>query len=133
MANSRGSAAGSRRRSPSSVRRRPEWQRRWLNEEVILGYSLLAPAVIVLLLLVGYPALTGIWFSFHNKMIGFANPHFVGLDNYANLIQNPAVWKAIGRSSDLCRCVRWRSNYRWDWVWRCCSTRSSSDADWYAG
>ena len=50
------------------------------------------------LLLVGYPALSGIWFSFHNKMIGFANPHFVGLDNYASLVQNPAVWKSIGRS-----------------------------------
>ena len=98
MANSRGSAAGSLAASPSLVRRRPEWQRRWLREEVILGYGLMAPAVLVLLLLIGYPALSGIWFSFTNKMIGFANPHFVGLDNYANLIQNPGVWKSIGRS-----------------------------------
>ncbi len=78
--------------------RKPEWQRKWLREEVILGYSLLAPAVIILLLLIGYPAITGIYYSFLNKMIGFANPHFVGLDNYMALIKDPRVWSAVRRS-----------------------------------
>jgi multiple sugar transport system permease protein len=84
--------------SPRASQRRPEWQRRWLREEVILGYGLLAPAILILAIMIGYPALSGIWFSFHNKMIGFADPRFIGLDNYAALIRDPAVWKSIGRS-----------------------------------
>jgi multiple sugar transport system permease protein len=64
----------------------------------VLGYALLAPALVVLALMVGYPAVTGIWYSFHNKLIGFANPKFVGLDHYATLIQEPAVLKAVWRS-----------------------------------
>ncbi len=93
MANTRG-AAGTLAAARSTYRKR----RAWLTEEALLGYGLLAPAVIVLLIIIGYPAFSGIWFSFYNKMIGFANPRFIGLDNYASLIENPAVWKSIGRS-----------------------------------
>lgn len=76
------------------TRRRPAW----MSEEAKLGYALLAPAILILLAMIGYPAVSGIWYSFLNKMIGFANPKFIGLDNYISLIQNPAVWKAVGRS-----------------------------------
>ena len=99
MSHSRGSTAGSL--PPTSLYKRltrREWMRRWLNEESILGYGLLIPALLVLLVMIGYPAISGIWFSFHNKMIGFAEPRFIGLDNYASLIQNAATWRAVGRS-----------------------------------
>ena len=98
MANPRSPAGSLPAAPPYSVRRRPEWQRQWLREEVILGYALLTPAVIILALMIGYPAFSGIWYSFQNKMIGFANPHFVGLDNYTSLLKDPAVWKSVWRS-----------------------------------
>ena len=101
MANTHTPAGSISAAPPYSLQRRPSWKKRWLREEVILGYGLLAPAVLVLGIMIGYPALSGIWFSFHNKMIGFADPRFIWLDNYVNLVQNPAVWKSIGRSLEF--------------------------------
>lgn len=70
----------------------------WAREEAVMGYLFLLPALLVLIVMVGYPAVGGVWYSFHNKLIGFANPKFVGLQHYSTLIQDPAVWKAVGRS-----------------------------------
>lgn len=49
-----------------------------------LGYALVAPVVICLLLLVVYPFLFAIWISFTDRMIG-QEGHFVGLANFAYL------------------------------------------------
>ncbi len=81
---------------PVTTRRKRAW---WAREEVFLGYALLLPALLVLGLIVGYPAVSGIWYSFHNKMIGFANPRWVGLQHYSELIQNPAVQLSIWRTA----------------------------------
>lgn len=70
----------------------------WAREEAVLGYLFLVPALLVLVVMVGYPAVGGIWYSFHNKLIGFADPQFVGLQHYSTLLQDAAVWKAVGRS-----------------------------------
>ncbi len=97
MANSSGSV-----RSAAPLIGRPIGSKRrawWTREEVVLGYLFLVPALLVLLVMVGYPAVGGIWYSFHNKMIGFADPKFVGLQHYSTLLQDPAVWKAVGRSA----------------------------------
>ncbi len=68
-----------------------------IREATLLGYLFLLPAALVLLVMVGYPAVAGIWYSFNNKMIGFPNFKFVGLANYVALISDPRVLKAIGR------------------------------------
>lgn len=81
---------------PAVRRRKRAW---WAREEVILGYALLLPALLVLGLIVGYPAVSGIWYSFHNKMIGFASPRWVGLQHYSELIQDPAVLLSIWRTA----------------------------------
>lgn len=47
-----------------------------------LGYALVAPVVICLLLLVVYPFLFAIWISFTDRVIG-QEGHFVGLANFA--------------------------------------------------
>ena len=119
MSESGGSTAGTIVTPRSQVKQRSEWQRKWLNEQVVLGYALLVPAVCILLLLIGYPAISGIYYSFTNKMIGFKEPHMIGIDNYINLASNPAVWKAVDEASSL-PLAQWWSSCRWAWGWRCC-------------
>jgi ABC-type sugar transport system permease subunit len=64
----------------SSVERRGILSRR----DARLGYLLVAPVVICLLLLVVYPFVFAVWISFTDRMIGRPG-RFVGLANYAYL------------------------------------------------
>ncbi|OGO06045.1 MAG: hypothetical protein A2Y73_03660 [Chloroflexi bacterium RBG_13_56_8] len=66
-----------------SVRARRHWFR--VHEETLIGYSFLLPAILILIVLVGYPAIAALWYSFSDKMIGYSKIRFVGLDNYATL------------------------------------------------
>jgi multiple sugar transport system permease protein len=52
------------------------WER-----EAQLGYLLLVPALLLLLVFVAYPFFFGIWLSLTNSQIGL-NGHFVGLGNF---------------------------------------------------
>jgi ABC-type sugar transport system permease subunit len=59
-----------------------------------LGYALVAPVVICLLTLVVYPFFFAIWISFTDRMIGRAG-HFVGLANYAYLVNWPSFQATV--------------------------------------
>ncbi len=64
----------------------------------VLGYLLITPAAILLLGLLAYPLLLGIWLSLTSATIG--NPgRFVGLENYATIFADPifrgAAWYSI--------------------------------------
>jgi multiple sugar transport system permease protein len=54
---------------------------RIFEHEARLGYLLLIPALLLLLVFVAYPFLFGIWLSITNSQIG-VNGHFVGLANF---------------------------------------------------
>lgn len=54
----------------------------------LLGYALVAPVVICLLILVVYPFFFAIWISFTDRMIGQPG-NFVGLANYSYLSRQP--------------------------------------------
>lgn len=75
-------------------RRRPVW----LKEETIVGYVFVAPIILVLCLLVAYPFFTAFSLSLTDKMIGFPDPSFVGLDNYVALFNDPKYWKTLGNT-----------------------------------
>jgi multiple sugar transport system permease protein len=82
MANEPGYAIDAR---PAVARLKPRpWRTRlngWLHRDSTQGILLVAPAVIWLLVLLGYPFLLSIWISFTNKTVG--NPgEFVGLTNF---------------------------------------------------
>lgn len=68
---------------------------RRLSSDVKLGYALVSPVVIILLLLVGYALLQGVWQSLHATMIGISNPPFIGLRNYTQNLQDPVFRTAI--------------------------------------
>ena len=57
----------------------------FLEREAVLGYVLLAPTILILLVFVAYPFTLGIWFSLTDKVVGQA-PRFIGLRNFADLI-----------------------------------------------
>ena len=70
----------------------------WLKEETIIGYLFVAPIIAVLLLLVAYPFFKAFELSLTDKMIGFPDPSFIGLDNYVNLFNDPNYWKTLGNT-----------------------------------
>jgi len=100
MADTGSDAAGqlqriaARRLGPQRARRR----RLRIGEEALIGYLFLLPAILILAVMVGYPALAGLWYSFSNKMIGFPKFKFVGLENYRELVGEVTLREAVLRS-----------------------------------
>jgi len=68
-----------------------------LIEGPLFKYLLVTPAILLSAVLILYPALKGVWTSFHR--VNLAQPWqgtpFVGLDNYANLFRDPIFWRAF--------------------------------------
>jgi multiple sugar transport system permease protein len=64
------------------------------RREARLGYALVAPVVICLLLLVVYPFIFAVWISFTDRMIGRPG-RFVGLANYAYLFGQPSFRASV--------------------------------------
>jgi multiple sugar transport system permease protein len=72
-------------RGPASRRRR----------DVRLAYVLLAPTVLLMGLVLGYPVAWELWTSFTNlSPLNDAGPTFVGLDNYAHILGSAEFWHA---------------------------------------
>lgn len=57
------------------------------RREAVLGIALVAPAVLVILALVGYPTVASVWFSFTDRRVGSPG-QFIGLDNYTGLLSD---------------------------------------------
>ncbi|MEZ4612750.1 MAG: sugar ABC transporter permease [Caldilineaceae bacterium] len=74
-----------------------ETQRRRLTlsqSNALLGYFLVAPVVVCLLVLVVYPFLFAIWISFTDRMVGQPGK-FVGFENYLYLMRQPSFQATI--------------------------------------
>src|SRR5271156_3443294 len=58
-----------------------------------LGYALVAPVVVLLLAVTGYPLVYNIWNSFHFDNLSYGNlPHsFVGWKNFTEMFESP-LW-----------------------------------------
>jgi multiple sugar transport system permease protein len=68
-----------------------------LDSPRVLGYVLVAPAALLLLGLLAYPLVLGVWLSMTSATLG--NPgDFVGLRNYATILQDPIFRGAAGFS-----------------------------------
>ncbi len=75
------------------------WQRfnLWLDQERVLGYVLLGPALILLIIFVAYPFAYGLYISLTDARIGRAG-EFIGLDNFAQLLSDPIFRQMVGNS-----------------------------------
>lgn len=63
----------------------------WLGRDYALAYLMIAPSVLVLLGLIAYPFLRAMLLALQSQPIG-GEGRFVGLQNYATLINDPIWW-----------------------------------------
>ncbi len=69
----------------------------WLEQERVLGYVLLVPAIVLLLIFVAYPFLFGLYISLTDARIGYPG-HFIGLDNFSNLLSDSIFTQTVTNS-----------------------------------
>ena len=75
-----------------------DWFRVNRIQERLLGYALIAPVALLILVLIAYPFLNAIWLSLTEKMVGYP-ARFIGLQNYATLLESPrfriVAWNSV--------------------------------------
>ncbi len=59
-----------------------------------LGLLFVAPAELILLMFLAYPFCLGLWLGVTDTLVG-REGHFVGLENYISLTQDPTFWLAV--------------------------------------
>lgn len=84
-----------RQRRPSSAQNRGVKQ---TSRERVLGYLLIAPIVIVMLVVIAFPLVNAVTTSLQNERTIGSPAEFVWLDTYATVVGNSAFWEALGRS-----------------------------------
>lgn len=57
---------------------------------------LLLPALLLLLVFTVWPTLNAFWLSFHRENLLGTERDWVGLSNYAEMLRDPAFWRAVG-------------------------------------
>jgi len=63
------------------------------------AYWMIAPAVAVLVGVAVYPILAAIWLSLQRRVLVFGEAGFVGLGNYAFLLEDARFWSALGNTA----------------------------------
>ncbi len=82
--------------SPIRVARRVAWlPSRWLHDEQSLATVLLAPAVLYIVALVGFPFLLAIFYSVSDATVGSTALKFVGLQNFRSIFDDPTFWRSL--------------------------------------
>ena len=72
---------------------------RFLTRDRVFVLALLVPILIVVALLIYYPALDTLQASFTNENLRIRRPaEFIGLENYARLLGDEEFWQVTGRS-----------------------------------
>jgi ABC-type sugar transport system permease subunit len=72
-------------------------RRPFLQRESALGWLLLAPVLLVMLVLVVWPFGTAIWIAFTDKSIG-RDANWVGLANFSQVVSSPRFLRSIQNS-----------------------------------
>jgi multiple sugar transport system permease protein len=67
----------------------------FLDDPAWLGRLMLAPTILYIAALVGFPFVLAILYSLSNVTVGSQGFHFVGLANFVRLVHSPALWTAV--------------------------------------
>jgi len=73
----------------------PSTRRLRLPRDAALGYLLLAPAALLLLILVGYPFVMAVVVSLQRKLLGSPTATWIGLANYTTLLADRTFWIVV--------------------------------------
>ncbi|KWE47671.1 ABC transporter permease [Burkholderia ubonensis] len=76
-------------RTPGRGIAHASWDDRWL------GPLMLAPALVYIALLLGFPFLLSIWYSMTDVTVGSQAARFVGAENFRHVVQSPQFWKSL--------------------------------------
>jgi len=66
-----------------------------LDDEIWLGRFMIAPAVIYIVVLVGFPFVLALLYSVSSVTVGSPELSFVGLENFRGIIDTPTFWQAL--------------------------------------
>ena len=61
----------------------------------LTAWLFIMPALLVVVLLMLYPVLSSVFYSFTNKNLVKPNYHFVGLDNYIKILKDSEFWSSF--------------------------------------
>src|SRR3954470_4393566 len=83
--------------APAAHRRAVSLAAGWLDREHVVGYLLMTPALLLLVVFIAYPFVLGVWYSMNDvKTIGLGD--FIGLKNYTDLLQSPVFQQTLRNS-----------------------------------
>jgi multiple sugar transport system permease protein len=68
---------------------------RFVDSEQWLWRAMLAPAIIYIVLLVGFPFFLSLYYSMSDASVGTRAVHFVGLENFRHIVENRTFWLAL--------------------------------------
>ena len=74
---------------PAEITMGPQRERYLLDSERLLGPALMAPAVVYLLLVVGYPLVLAFLYAFSDVTTGSQSLHFVGFQTFIAAVKDP--------------------------------------------
>jgi multiple sugar transport system permease protein len=74
---------------------RPRPRAALLQREGVLAWLFMVPGWTILLLFMAYPFFLGIYLSLTNKLVGFPDFSFVGLENYRILLDDPIFRQTV--------------------------------------
>jgi multiple sugar transport system permease protein len=77
---------------------RPRPRRRRSRQETLLGIALVAPLLLLMLLVIGYPLVNTVLLSLQNQAVVGTPSSFVGLDTYRTVLGDGALWASLRRS-----------------------------------
>src|SRR5512132_606027 len=73
--------------------------RRFWGDRRVIAVGMIAPAILYIVSLVGFPFVLAIYYSLSDATTGSASIHFVGLRNFAALFDDPvfvtALWNTV--------------------------------------
>ncbi|MGQ0664968.1 MAG: carbohydrate ABC transporter permease [Pseudomonadota bacterium] len=79
--------------APASVR--AGFFRRLADDEDWLARAMIAPAIVYIAALVGFPFFLSLYYSISDVTVGSRTTRFVGLDNYRNLLDSRTFWVSL--------------------------------------
>ena len=85
-------------REPPAPLVKPRRFARFLDDDRRLGRTMLAPAILYVVLLVGFPFLLALYYSLSNATVGARELSFAGLSNFQRALRNPTFLAALGNT-----------------------------------